>query len=61
MCLLSTHGRNYRAVLACGMVVFALLAAFFAFSHQASAAPYNWSGGHDVVGWPEASCTLYFA
>ena len=61
MCLLSTHGRNYRAVLACGMAIVALLAASFAFSHQASAAPYNWSGGHDVVGWPEASCTLYFA
>ena len=26
-----------------------------------AAAPYNWTGGHDVLGWPAPSKTMYFA
>ncbi|MBU4173848.1 MAG: M23 family metallopeptidase [Actinobacteria bacterium] len=53
-------GRNRRAVLALSMAI-ALLVVCLAVPSGAFAAPYNWSGGHDVAGWPEADHTLYFA
>ena len=51
--------RGTGAVVAC-LVAAALLAVSLALPAGARAA-YNWSGGHDVVGWPEAGNTLYFA
>jgi len=38
-----------------------LLVACLTFPHGSSAAAYDWSGGHDVVGQAEARRTLYFA
>ena len=47
-------------VLALCMAI-ALLVASLTFPQGSSAAPYEWSGGHDVVGQAEACRTLYFA
>jgi hypothetical protein len=43
------------AVLLCVAVMAALATA------PVAAAPYNWDGGHDVLGWPAPAKTLYFA